>query len=571
MAAMSDSPRPVVVVVSLQVQSSWQSVPLGAASVAAALRSDPRLRDRVRVALVDLSLEDPALSSLDQAALGRHIADRALEAGGGEPLAAAFSVYLWNRIPFEGAAEALASRSPRTFLVAGGPEVTADPSRFGSFHYRLSGEGERSAADLVAALLDGAKVPDSALRGTRSPAPDLETLPSPWLEGLLDGAEAVRTHRGALWELARGCPFSCAYCYESLGEKRVRPVPLPRLEAELEHFVRAGIERVFVLDPTYNANRERALSLLSLIERRGGNLHFNFEIRAELLDRELVSAFSRIPCSLQIGLQSSNPEALKAVNRPGDLKSFSKKIGLLNDAGIVFGLDLMYGLPGDSLATFRGSLDYALGLYPNNLEIFRLALLSGTLLYQRKGDHGLESDDRPPYLVRSTPKFPRVDLDRAEQLAAAADLFYTQGRAVTWFLAALSPLKLKPSQFLSDFAAWLDSPANPQGPAPASSHSGARKSHREIEALQTAFTEKKFAEKGKGYLVPAVRDIIALNGAWTRALAEGDPSTLELSFHPEDLFSPDAMDLDFFSENACMEHCSVRVFPGPEGPDLEML
>ena len=567
---MSATEKPLILFVSLQVQSSWQSVPLGAASVAAALGADSRLAGRLSFTLADYSLEDPDLSGLDAVRAGALLARKILTLAPA-PRVVAFSVYVWNRPAFEECARELRRLGSKATLVAGGPEPTAAPETFGeAFDHVLVGEGERGFADLALALLDGSPLPASVAAMRRLPVPDCANLASPWLSGTLDSCRAVSGHRGALWELARGCPYSCAYCYESLGEKKVRPLPLKRLEAELDRFAQLGVERVFVLDPTYNANRERALSLLSTIEKRAKDIHFSFEVRAELLDRELVSAFSRIPCSLQIGLQSSNPEALKLVNRPSDLKGFSKKIGLLNDAGIVFGLDLMYGLPGDSLSTFRASLDYALSLYPNNLEIFRLAVLPGTALFERRAELALDCEARPPYAVRSTPKFPSGDLDRAETLAAAADVFYTQGRAVTWFLALLRPLKLKPSQFLADFAEWLESRDRAGRPGAARALAASRAPHAEIEPLQIAFAEKKLAEKGKSYLGKAVRDIIALIGAWTRAFAEGEESSLELSYHPEDLFSSDAMDLEYFAENACMEHCAARVFPTPDGPDLEL-
>lgn len=565
---MNASEQPVILFISLQVQSSWQAVPLGAASVAAAVRADPRLSGGVTVRLLDYSLEDADLRGLGPQAAGALLAQKALSSAPA-PRIAAFSVYVWNRPVLEACARELRRLSPSVILAAGGPEATAAPSSFPDFHHVIAGEGELLFPDLAHSILANSALPSAVAEKRRAPAPDCARLSSPWLDGTLDSCEAVSKHRGALWELARGCPYSCSYCYESLGEKKVRPLPIARLEAELAYFAKLGIERVFVLDPTYNAQRERALSLLGLIEKRARDIHFNFEVRSELLDRELVAAFAKIPCSLQIGLQSSNPEALKAVNRPADLKAFSKKIGLLNEADIVFGLDLMYGLPGDSLSTFRASLDYALGLYPNNLEIFRLAVLPGTALFAKKGELSLECDAAPPYHVRSTPKFPKSDLDRAERLASAADIFYTQGRAVTWFLSLLQALKLKPSQFLADFADWLSSPLNPSGPAEPRLFAEGRKPHRAIEKTQIAFCEKKLADKGKGYLVPAVRDIIALNGAWTRAFAEGEESSLELSFHPEDLFSTDAMDLEYFAENACMEHCSVRVISGPDGPDLE--
>lgn len=585
-ARMSSVRRAVIVLVSFQQQSSFQAVPLGAACIVSALKAHPAVAAAASVSLVDFSLEDTPFAGISPAAAGEAAA---LRIASGEPsdvcraagtVIIGFSVYVWNRLVAESCALKLKTLLPGCVVFAGGPEVTSAPSSWTSasgIDYLLSGEGEQSAVDLTVSILESdtrtvagaaSDRPQNSPHIPSAPAPvllqtlppDLSKLPSPWLDGTLVNLPSVREHRGALWELARGCPYKCSYCYESRGTKKVRHFPAERLEKELETFASSGIERVFILDPTYNANRDRALTLLSLIERKGSALHFNFEVRAEHLDRELAAAFSRIPCSLQIGLQSANPDVLKAVNRPTDLSLFKKKIGLLNDAGVIFGFDLMYGLPGDSLRSFRSSLDYAIALYPNNLEIFRLAVLPGTELFDRAADFGLVFDSKPPYLVASTPTCPAQDLDRAEILARACDIFYTQGRAVAWFLAALHPLKLKPSQFFQDFASFLSGKKVSE-----------QSDQRTCEKLQLEFIRIKFREKQKAFLLPAVCDTIALNGAWTRALAEGEETRLSLSYHPEDLFSPDAMDLEYFTENACMEHCEVRVFPGAEGPDLEIM
>jgi radical SAM superfamily enzyme YgiQ (UPF0313 family) len=583
---MNSSEKPLVVIVSLQVQSSFQAIPLGAACVVSSLRADPAIASRASILLADYSLEDDDLAGLDPGAAGCLIAEKVVALIGKNrpqsadvPVVVGFSVYVWNRPVIEAAACRFRELVPGAALFAGGPEVTASPESFVILSHTLAGqkrplfdriiagEGESASAAFVLSVLDGKPAGLSADSSPRCPPEDCNRLPSPWLDGTLDDCPGVRDYRGALWELARGCPYSCAYCYESKGEKKVRNIPLARLEKELERFVERGTERVFVLDPTYNASRDRALSLLRLIEKKAGEIHFNFEVRAELLDRELVDAFSRIPCSLQIGLQSTNPEALALVNRPVDLKQFAKKIALLNDSGIVFGIDLMYGLPGDTLSSFRSSVDYAVGLYPNNLEIFRLAVLPGTTLSDKAASYGLKYQAAVPYLVEATPKFPAQDLERAAALARACDVFYTQGRAVTWFLSALAPLKLKPSQVFQDFARYLDEHRTGGKGGLADC---ADLPHVEAERLQLAFLKAKYAEKGKAFLWPALNDVIRLNGAWTRALAEGEETRLTLTYHPEDLFSSDSMDLEFFTENACMENCSVRVFPGPDGPDFEV-
>ena len=145
--------------------------------------------------------------------------------------------------------------------------------------------------------------------------------------------------------------------------------------------------------------------LKELIRQKAPNTFFHFECRAELLNPELVAAFSRISCSLQIGLQSARPEVLKLVARSINRKEFAGKIALLNNAGIIFGFDLIYGLPGDNLAGFKESIDYALSLYPNSLEIFRLSVLPGTTLFDQRQELGLVSPTEPPYLVESTPQF----------------------------------------------------------------------------------------------------------------------------------------------------------------------
>lgn len=395
----------------------------------------------------------PKFATLDPQRAGSIIAARLVKIAANLSIdptsfAVGFSVYVWNRCILESAAGELKKLLPGVFTFAGGPKITATRIESNSFDYCIRGEGESVSRSLISSWISGSPSMPISPHGPES----LERLASPWLDGTLDSVPAVSEGRGALWELSRGCPYSCAYCYESRGEKKVRSVPLERLEKELIFFTQRGIQRIFVLDPTYNASRERALSLLRMIEKSASDIYFNFEIRAELLDRTLVEAFSRIPCSLQIGLQSSNEKALSLVNRPVNFKKFSSGVGLLNGAGVVFGFDLMYGLPGDTLNDFLKSIDYAIQLYPNNLEIFRLAVLPGTDLFERAQSLSLSHDPHPPYLIRSTPDFSANDLDRAQKIAGAVDIFYTGGRAVSWFLSAINPLKIRPSRFFTEFS-----------------------------------------------------------------------------------------------------------------------
>jgi hypothetical protein len=573
-----------LVIAAMAVESSPRSAPLGAASVAAALRAAPALAGRLGVGIVEC-------------ASGSRAEDLAARLAADEPDAVGFSIYVWNRRALCAVARSLRAAHPELLLFAGGPEATAEPGGLiaeGLFDFAVVGEGE-SAAVAAARILIGsgrpvlemlASIPGIALAGDlaragiaprRAPVEDPATLVSPWLSGVIDPTR----YDEALWELTRGCPYRCAYCYESKGTPGIRAFPFARIEAELDFFLRSGVAQVFVLDPTFNADGARAASILDLIREKGGDIRWKFEVRAELLDRNLVRRFAAIDCALQIGLQSADPEVLASIGRSLDRELFRRKIGLLDEAGLTFGLDLIFGLPGESYAGLRRSLDFALALQPNHLDLFPLALLPGTELADRAAEFGIEADPEPPYLVRSTRELPPADLAKAAELARVCDLFYSRGRAMSWFLQALRPLKLRSSAFFERFAEWLHEPMNAasadadEGAAPrgtvggreaaGAAIDGASWTHRKIEALQLAFLGALYRSAGLAELLPALCDIVIFNGAWGRALAEGESEDLVLSYHPDEVLGPAALDLAAFARSAKPLRSRIRVAPAPLG------
>lgn len=558
---------PGVLIVAASLGNSARHVPLGAARIVSALKAHPSTAGRVHPELLAVQASD------DAGVLARTIRGRG-------PGAVGFSLYLWNRDMLLSAARDLRRSCPGLVLFAGGPEATADPEGVlaeGGLDFVVAGEGEGTApAALDRALAGGdpGGIPgvlaaegsggasgnrESLVRASdaraREPGvlarPELSSLPSPYLDGTLD----VSGYGGALWELARGCPFACHFCYESRGCREVRRFPDETALAELRAFVRGGAREVFVLDPTFNADPDKAREILTLLRREASGIHFTFEVRAEFLDAAQARLFGSIPCSVQAGLQSARPEVLAGVGRPGfDRKEFRRRMAMLSAAGVVFGLDLIYGLPGDDLAGFRESLEYALSLEPNHLDIFRLSVLPGTVLADRAEELGLEHEPRPPYGVRSSPSFPATDLDRAEALARAVDIFYTRGRAVAWFQAALRPLRTGPAAFLEGLPG--DTPAAGEGGPP----------HRDIEAFQLECLGSAYRAAGADRLFPAVRDLVTLHGAWSRALAEGEMTRLRLSRHPDDLFGPLARDPARLVRLVPERPGTWLVRPAPGGP-----
>ena len=618
----------------LLVETSPQGLPLGAACIASSIKADSRTHDNFSVELIDFSLEDSEIVSARKKSGNDGVALLLAEKlAVKKPDFVCFSVYVWNRLILEQTCLELKKLLPNCVCIAGGPEVTANPLSFHSFDFMIAGQGERAMVDLLLSNQTPHPVeqkgfafgvqgvyrkenPETQKRCGTTPHNQHESqiiracpLPpdmtaSPYLDGTLD----VAKYGGALWELARGCPFKCSYCYESKGEKKIAYFPMERLEKEIELFAKKNISQVFVLDPTYNASKERAIKMLKIIEKKAPGMFFYFEARAEFIDRELARAFARIPCCLQIGLQSANPDVLKNVHRTLDKKKFTKNIGFLNEEGVTFGFDLIYGLPGDNFSGFCESIDFALELYPNNLELFCLSVLPGTDLHDAAKGFGLEWESFPPYHVLRTPQFSEKDLAKAEKLALATNLFYTKGRAVAWFNSVLYVLREKPSEFLKSFVEFLNlgadlSPtavphfANAHSPTSgerqrrcsiAGAHFSpefkqnlsstgsirdwsAEKNSTQIEELQIAFIQKRFHEKHKERFLPATEDLIRMHAALGRCTFDGTESTFTTHYHPDDVMSEYGTDIEFFTENCGKQKCKVKVFLGKNGVDWKVI
>ncbi len=446
-----------------------------------------------------------------------------------------FSLYAWNRDECFSVAEKLRRQAPRLTIFAGGPEATADPvgvlARAGAVEFLVVGEGEVTLREVVERLVAGASLDgvagvarrkgDAIELVRREPIADLGSLPSPYLAGVLDAS----IPGGVLWQLSRGCSFGCDFCFDGMGGRTVRRYPLQRLEAELGHLLRHGANQVVVLDSTFNLDAVRAKALLRLLRKKAPHIHFHFEARAELLDAEQARLFGGMTCSLQIGLQTANAEVSRAVRRPLDRRAFADKIGLLNREGVVFGFDLIYGLPGDSLARFRETLDFALSLYPNSLAIFPLAVLPGTVLATRAAELMLRSLPEPPYTLLESPTFPAASMHAAKRLADACDIFYSRGKAVAWFNGIVAALRISPAVFLEEFSCWLVQKAGKES---------TEKEYRdeEIHLLQREFLAELFVRRKAKRLLPVALDFVEYHYQYAAALlavAPRLPSRRELT------------------------------------------
>lgn len=319
-----------------------------------------------------------------------------------------------------------------------------------------------------------------------------------------------------------------------------------QLETQIPHLQEKGITEFSLHDEKIAVNKKRIIQLIDLFAEYAPELYVSFLIDASVVDKELVSAAEKIFCSFDIPLKASE----KGGKLLFDKKFYGNKARLLNDSGLVFGFQLTYAdVPGDSLKNFMERMDFAVQQYPNHLD------------FPQTENADLAATAKVSGL------FSAQDIRYARDLSFACRSFYSAGRAVPWMLSVLKPLKIYPSRFFADFSEWqrcnncdFKSGFNPEAA-----------DHKEIEKMQLLFLEQKCEEKNCSDLFPLVQDIVKINGAMSRLAGEGKEEVIKTSYNPEDLLGPESMDLVSFSENVCMEECSVKIFAGEYGPDFAIL
>ena len=494
-----------IAVCTLHLRRSLQSVPLAAGCLVAALPRSLRSSAFLVDAFPDQSDE--------------HIVSSILKT---DPHIVAFPIYVWNRNRITSLAKKLKAIRSSLILIAGGPEVSGDScgiKKEAPWSALVKGEGEIIFSDLISeykerfqpqydSFADSVLVQGKILHEQVSPL-DVHKATSPWL------SETLKPGYGVLWEVARGCAFSCDYCFEARDKGGVRALPQDRLEDELKLFVQKGVSQVWVLDSTFNYPPERGAALLELLLKKAPGLHYHFEAKFDFLDRHTVKLLSQLSCSVQIGLQSIHEQALQAIHRSIDLKLLYEKTHLLSAEGITYGIDLIYGLPKDCLEGFLSSVDFAFRLAPNHIDMFPLAILPGSRLADKATHYGINATKSPPYELICSTDWSSEDINRSRELAAATELFYNTGRAVAFFPALLDVLKTSPSEFLLAFFNWAK--LQPEISANKLLATEQWNAH-DVYQIQKHFVSLQLRQSGNGHLESLVLDLLCYHYYYAETL-----------------------------------------------------
>ena len=352
-----------------------------------------------------------------------------------------FSCYIWNISFVRELIRDLAKILPETAFWAGGPEVSYDAEKFLTEMPEMTGvlvgEGEKTFHDLLEYYIDG-KGSLGEIRGIAYRDGE-EIRHNGWRELMnLNEIPFVYEHieefenRIIYYESSRGCPFSCSYCLSSI-DKKLRFRDLELVKKELQFFLDHKVPQVKFVDRTFNCKHEHAMAIWKyILEHDNGVTNFHFEISADLLRDEEMDLMAKMRpglVQLEIGVQSTNPETIRAIHRHMDLDKLERCVDRVHSfRNIHQHLDLIAGLPYEDYDTFHRSFNDVYQMKPDQLQLGFLKVLKGSLMQEEAEKYGIVHKEKEPYEVLSTNWLPYRDVLKLKAVESMVEVYYNSGQ-----------------------------------------------------------------------------------------------------------------------------------------------
>ena len=352
-----------------------------------------------------------------------------------------FSCYIWNTSFVRELIRDLVKILPKTAFWAGGPEVSYDAEKFLTEMPEMTGvivgEGEKTFHDLLEFYIDG-KDSLEEISGIAYRTGD-KIIHNGWRELMdLSAIPFVYEHlekfenRIIYYESSRGCPFSCSYCLSSI-DKKLRFRDLELVKKELQFFLDHRVPQVKFVDRTFNCKHEHAMTIWKyILEHDNGVTNFHFEISADLLREEEMELMSQMRpglIQLEIGVQSTNPETIRAIHRHMDLKKLEHCVNRVHSfRNIHQHLDLIAGLPYEDYDTFHQSFNDVYQMKPDQLQLGFLKVLKGSLMQKEAEVYGIVYKEKEPYEVLSTNWLTYGEVLKLKMVESMVEVYYNSGQ-----------------------------------------------------------------------------------------------------------------------------------------------
>ena len=352
------------------------------------------------------------------------------------------SCYIWNLSFVKELMAELIKILPGADFWAGGPEVSYDAEKFltenSEFKGVMVGEGEETFKELAGHYVE--KNPQNLKNMTGICYRDGDQIIHNGWRQIMDLSSipfiykdlSEFKNRIIYYESSRGCPFSCSYCLSSI-DKKLRFRDTETVKKELQFFIDNKVPQVKFVDRTFNCKHDHAMAIWKYInEHDNGVTNFHFEISADLLREEELQEMSTMRpglIQLEIGVQSTNPDTIKAIHRTMDFEKLKGIVDRIHSFGNIHQhLDLIAGLPYEDYDSFRHSFNDVYALKPQQLQLGFLKVLKGSHMMEMCKEYGIVYKTQEPYEVLSTKWLDYDHVLKLKTVENMVEVYYNSGQ-----------------------------------------------------------------------------------------------------------------------------------------------
>ncbi|PRR78164.1 coproporphyrinogen III oxidase [Clostridium liquoris] len=357
----------------------------------------------------------------------------------------AFSCYIWNIEYVDRISRLIKLINKDIVILFGGPEVSYDGASYlkdENCDYVIEGEGENTYREFIEYMMKSHEGKpliediynikgifykhngDIIYTGKRE-LMDMNKLVFPYEEN------EDLSNKIVYYEASRGCPFNCKYCLSSTTHG-VRFLNIERVKKELRLFIDKKVRLVKFVDRTFNCNEKFASQIWEFLIEQQTETTFHFEISADILTEEEIELLSKAPkgrFQFEVGVQTTNNEVLKNINRKANFNHIKEKVEeLMKIKNINQHLDLIAGLPGEDYGSFINSFDDLYTIHPEEIQLGFLKLLKGSSMREEVKKWGMVYSPYPPYEILKTKDISYEELLQLKRVEEMVDKYYNSGK-----------------------------------------------------------------------------------------------------------------------------------------------